>query len=84
MIEDKVKEVIEPSLTEANLKILKIEYVKEENQNILRVFIDTDNIETCVKATKIINPILDEYDLINEQYNLEVSSRGIGDEEDGF
>lgn len=84
MIENKVKEIIEPSLTEANLKILKIEYVKEEGQNILRVFIDTDNIETCVKATKIINPILDEYDLINEQYNLEVSSRGIGDEESGF
>lgn len=80
MIEDEIKKIIEPSLNSENINIIKIEYVKEKGQNILRIFIDTDNIELCVKATKIINPILDEHDLIDEQYNLEVSSKGIGDE----
>ncbi|MFA5602843.1 MAG: hypothetical protein WDA21_03870 [Bacilli bacterium] len=80
MLEKKVKEIIEPDLKKKNIKIINIEYIKESNQNILRITIDTDNIDTCVTATNIINPILDEYDLIDEQYNLEVSSKGIGDE----
>jgi ribosome maturation factor RimP len=76
MLEKKIEEIIKPALDKANLKIIKIEYVKENKQNILRIVIDTDNIDTCVEATNIINPILDEYDLIDEQYNLEVWSRG--------
>ena len=34
------------------------------------------DLDTCVEATHIINPILDEADLIDESYVLNVCSKG--------
>jgi cysteine synthase A len=34
--------------------------------------------DTIVEATNIINPILDEYDLIDEEYILDISSKERG------
>ena len=76
-IEDKILELIKPYLEKENIKIYKIEYKKENNNNFLKIYLETDNIDTCVKATKIINPLLDKEDLIDEQYILEVSSKGM-------
>ena len=36
------------------------------------------DIDTIVEATNIINPILDEYDLIEEEYILDISSKERG------
>ena len=75
--ENQVLKLIEKSLDIKKLKVIKVEYVKEGRQNFLRIYIDTDNIDECVKATKIINPILDKENIIEEQYILEVTSRGV-------
>lgn len=54
----------------------------EEKVNTLYVTIDKDEtvtIDDVVKATKIINPIIDELDLIKDEYTLDVSSKEKGD-----
>ena len=55
----------------------------EEKVNTLYVVIDSFekevDIEMVVKATKIINPIVDELDLIKDEYTLDVSSKEKGE-----
>ena len=81
-MEDQVKKLIEPSLKEIGVKVDSIEYVKEGTTNFLRITIDKDDIvdiDTCVEATNIINPLLDKADLISESYILDISSKERGD-----
>ena len=51
-------------------------YLEKENNNLfLIICLDSDNtldLDSIVKATKIIDPIIDKADLIDEQYVLEV------------
>lgn len=80
-IENQVKKLIEPKLTEIGVKIDNIEYVKEGTNNFLRITIDKDDIvdiDTCVEVTNIVNPILDKEDLIKESYILDISSKERG------
>lgn len=80
-IEEQVKNLIEPRLTEMGVKIDSIEYLKEGTNNFLRITIDKDDIvdiDTCVEVTRIINPMLDEADLIKESYILDISSKERG------
>ena len=58
-------------------------YDEEEKVNTLYVVIDkldeAVTIEDVVKATKIVNPIIDELDLIKDEYTLDVSSKEKGE-----
>ena len=59
----RVKELIEEPLKSINIKLDDVEYVKEGSMYFLRVIIDKEpyvDVDTCVKATEIINPILDK------------------------
>ena len=76
-LEDKIRSVIEEKVNEIGINIVSIKYEKENGVNYLRIFIDKEpfiNIDDCVKGTEIVNPILDEYDFIDEQYMLDISS----------
>ena len=80
-IEEQVKNLIEPKLKEMGVKVDNIEYLKEGTNNFLRITIDKDDIvdiDTCVEATNIINPLLDKADLISESYILDISSKERG------
>ena len=53
---------------------------------LLRVYIDKEGfitIDDCVNVSNLINPILDEKDLIEENYMLDVCSKEKGDVKDG-
>lgn len=83
-IEEKIRELIEKTVVEAGYKIDTILYVKEEGQQFLRVIIDKDGVievEDCVIVSKLINPLLDEKDPIEENYILDVCSKEKGCEE---
>lgn len=78
-IEKKVQELIEPIIIENNYILEKVEYVKEGKMYFLRVIIGKNgliDVEDCVAVSKLINPILDEKDLIEENYILDVCSNG--------
>ena len=77
MIEEKVLKVIEKPINDIGITIKEIKYEKENGTMYLRIFIDKEpfiNIDDCVQVTDIVNPILDEYDFIDESYILDISS----------
>lgn len=79
-IKDRVREVIEPTVTELGYRIWDVTYQKLGADYHLEITIDSDdgiNIEDCEKVHRAIDPILDEYDFIEGFYYLEVSSPGI-------
>ncbi len=81
-----VKKLIEPILTENNYILSEVEYVTEGSISYLRVYIDKEGyitIDDCVNVSNLINPILDEKDLIEENYMLDVCSKEKGDVKDG-
>jgi ribosome maturation factor RimP len=84
MIEEKIFKSLEEKLLEVEIKLVEVLYTKESGENILRITIDKDtliNIDDCLLATKIINPILDKDDYIKESYILDVCSIEKGGEE---
>ena len=78
---EKIKELISEPISKLDLVVDSIEYVKNGKNNFLNIVLDRINgidLDTIVEATNIINPILDEYDLIDEEYILDISSKERG------
>ncbi len=74
----KIREAMEPVLKEKEIFVDSIEYVIENNYPFLRIVLDQVNgidLDTIEMATKLINPILDDLDLISESYILDVLSK---------
>ena len=82
-MESKVRNLIEKPLNDVNIKLCEVEYVKEGSMYFLRVIIDKEpfvDIDTCVKATEIINPLIDKIDdEFDDAYVLDVCSMEKGD-----
>ncbi|MBQ9113065.1 MAG: ribosome maturation factor RimP [Clostridia bacterium] len=79
-IAEKVRELAEPLADELGIWVWDVEFVKEGARRVLRITVDSENgitIDDCEKLHRAIDPVLDEADLIEEQYYLEVSSPGI-------
>lgn len=79
-LEDKLKELIKPLVDEQGYEFYHVEYVKENNDYYLRVYIDSDNgisLSDCEKISRLVSNLMDESDPIEGQYYLEVSSPGI-------
>lgn len=79
-LEDKLKELIKPLVDEQGYEFYHVEYVKENNEYYLRVYIDSDNgisLSDCEKISRLVSNLMDESDPIEGQYYLEVSSPGI-------
>lgn len=77
-IEEVVFKLIEKEIENIGIRLYEVKYEKEGNINFLRVIIDKDtfiNVDDCVNVTKIINPILDEKNIIEESYILDVCSK---------
>lgn len=81
MIEEQVKKLIEGPVGEVGVRIDSVILEKEAGALFLRIVIDRDEIidvDTCVEVTNIINPLLDEANLIEEAYMLDVSTKEKG------
>lgn len=69
-----------PAAEQENIEIVDIEYVTEDQQKVLRIFIDAQegvNIDLCTKMSRLFGEKLDQDDKIKEHYILEISSPGI-------
>lgn len=79
-IENKVQELLEKTIIDLGYDLYDVQYVKEGKDYYLRIFIDNNkgiSLEDCEKVSNEVSSILDENNLIKEQYYLEVSSPGI-------
>ena len=79
-IAQSVLEMAEPLADGLGLWVWDVEFVKEGARKILRITVDSEegvNINDCEALHRAIDPLLDEADLIDEAYYLEVSSPGI-------
>jgi ribosome maturation factor RimP len=77
----KIREAIEKPMESLSIQVEEIEYVKENGYNFLKITLDKVNgldMDTIVEATNVINPIIDELDLIDEEYILDISSKERG------
>ena len=80
-MEEKVRSLIEGEVSKLGISIDSIKYEKEGNNYFLRIIIDavdTIDIDTCVEVTNIINPLLDDADIISDSYILDVSTKEKG------
>lgn len=79
-IEQKVTELLTSKINSLGYNLYDVEYVKVGKDYFLRIYIDKEigiDLNDCEKVSNEINGMLDEADLIKEQYFLEVSSPGI-------
>ena len=80
-----VTHLLEDYLKEHNLELYKVEYKKEGPDWVLRVYPDKPadavteyvSIEECEALNRYLSDKLDESDIIDRSYNLEVSSPGL-------
>lgn len=78
---EKIKEIVTEAMNKEDIIVCSVSYEKENNYNFLKIVLDKVNgidLDTIVEATNIINPLLDEYDLISEEYILDISSKERG------
>ena len=74
----KVSKLIKEPVEIGGYGIDSITYEKEDGIYYLRVIITkngTITVEDCVTVSRIINPILDDADLIEDNYILDVCSK---------
>ena len=77
-----IKKAIEPVINDDGYLLDNIRYEKEGTVDSLVVVINKEGIidvEDCVTVSNLINPILDEIDLIDESYVLDVCSKEKGE-----
>ena len=75
-----VRELISETVTNLGYRLWDVEFVKEGADRHLVVTIDSDtgiDVNACETVHRAIDPLLDEADLIDTAYYLDVSSPGI-------
>ena len=75
-----LEELLLPIAEKENIEIVDIEYVTENKQKVLRIYIDKENgvnLDDCTKMSNLFGDMLDKKDIIKEEYVLEVSSPGL-------
>ena len=83
-ITKKIRELVEEKLKENGYILDEVLYVKEDGNYYLRIVIDKKgviDIEDCVNATRVIDPLIDEANYIKDSYILDVCSKEKGCEE---
>lgn len=73
-------ELLEPVVTALGYEMLGIEYFKQRDGSMLRLYIDNEagiTIDDCTRVNHQVIGVLDVHDPIKEKYFLEISSPGL-------
>lgn len=73
-------ELLEPVVTALGYEMLGVEYFKQKDRSMLRLYVDHADgitIEDCTRVNHQVIGVLDVHDPIKEKYNLEISSPGL-------
>ena len=80
-IEEKIENLVKQKIEDLGYELYDVQYVKEGQNYILRIFIEKPNgsidLNDCEKVNDGINDLLDNANYIKDQYFLEVSSTGV-------
>ena len=77
---EKIETLVKPIEDELNYEIYHIEFVKENNEFYLRIYIDKEegiSLTDCEALSRRVSDVLDVEDPIDKAYYLEVSSPGL-------
>lgn len=75
-----IYEMVKPISDELNYEIYHVEYVKENGEYYLRIYIEKEGgitLNDCEALSRRVSDLMDEKDPIPEAYFLEVSSPGL-------
>ncbi|MGM9973455.1 MAG: ribosome maturation factor RimP [Clostridiaceae bacterium] len=75
-----VESIVRNIVEDMHYELYHLEYVKENGEYYLRIYIDTPSgisLQDCEKVSRAVSVALDEKDPIKDQYYLEISSPGI-------
>lgn len=79
-VEEIVAEVVKPIVETHEFELIDVEYIKENSDWYLRIYIDKIGgitIDDCQLVSEEVSSILDDINPIPQQYYLEVSSPGL-------
>lgn len=78
---EKIEELVKPITTDLSLELYYVEYVKENGEFYLRIYIDKEegriSLDDCEAVSRRVSEVLDVEDPIKDAYYLEVSSPGL-------
>jgi ribosome maturation factor RimP len=78
---EKIEELVKPITVELSYELYHVEYVKENGEFYLRIYIDKQDgrisLDDCEAVSRRVSDILDTKDPIKDAYYLEVSSPGL-------
>ena len=77
---NEIYEMVKPIADELNYDIYHVEYVKENGELYLRIYIEKDGgitLSDCEALSRRVSDLMDEKDPIKYPYFLEVSSPGL-------
>ncbi len=78
---EKIEVFVKPIVSDLDYILYHIEYVKENGEFYLRIYIDKEDgrisLNDCEAVSRQVSDILDSEDPIKDPYYLEVSSPGI-------
>ena len=81
-MEEEIKSLISDAIKDLNLRVSSVYDSNEEGVKTRNIELDSDeviDVETITLATKIINPILDKTNLLNDVEVLDIHSKEKGD-----
>ena len=79
-IEENVEALVKDKIESLGYELYDVLFFKEGPNKILRIVIDNEigiSLDDCEKVNNEVKDLIDEADLIKEQYFLEISSPGI-------
>ncbi|MBD7910450.1 MULTISPECIES: ribosome maturation factor RimP [Clostridium] len=80
---EKIKVLVKPIADELNYELYHVEYIKENGEFYLRIYIDKPegiSLTDCETLSRRVSDMLDVEDPIQDAYYLEVSSPGLNRE----
>ena len=83
---ERIRQIVEPAIIDAGYILDEVKYEQEGSTKFLRLIIDKEGfitVDDCVVVCRLVNPLLDSEDPIEENYILDVCSKEKGSDYDG-
>ena len=84
-MEERIFDAVKAPLEAENIELVEVRMGEEDGEKTLFVVIDSENgvdLDLCVKATHIVDPIIESLNLEIEDYVLDIGSKGVSLEDE--